>query len=215
MVAGIHLPGGSEKSSEFKRYQQALAVFYITVIGAGTLLLAASVVRELLFRPVVQPRPDVHEAQETQQAIDPSRLLQCHQEVSALYQQLAERANRLLQPPLRHDERELLSAWESFAQTWRRRWETVNGWCRFSQPQDMGISDTAQGEAYDRLANVHAKLFALELKYRSLLARFEEELAADLVELQRALDQSRRLLAGAAQPHERGQEQGASHETAR
>jgi hypothetical protein len=210
MVAGIHLPGGSEKSSEFKRYQQALAVFYITVIGAGTLLLAASVARELLFRPVVQPRPGVSETWETQQAIDPSRLLQCHQEVNALYQQLAERANQLLQPPLRHHERELSSAWESFAQTWRQRWETVNGWCRFSQPRKLGISDT-QGEAYDRLADVHAKLFALELKYRSLLARFEEELAADLVELQRALDQSRRLLAGAAQKHE----QGASHETAR
>jgi hypothetical protein len=208
MVPGIHLPGGSEKSSEFKRYQQALAVFYITVIGAGTLLLAASVARELLFRPVVQPQPGVPE---TQQAIDPSRLLQCHQEVSALYQQLAERANQLLQPPLRHQQRELSSAWESFAQTWRRQWETVNGWCRFSQPRKTGISDTAQGEAYDRLADVHAKLFALELKYRSLLARFEEELAADLVELQRALDRSRRLLAGAPQEYE----QGASPETAR
>jgi hypothetical protein len=211
MVPGIHLPGGSEKSSEFKRYQQALAVFYITVIGAGTLLLAASVARELLFRPVAQPRTGVPETWETQPAIDPSRLLQCHQEVSALYQQLAERANQLLQPPLQHHERELSSAWESFAQTWRRRWETVNGWCRFSQPQHTGISDTAQGEAYDRLADVHAKLFALELKYRSLLARFEEELAADLVEMQRALDRSRRLLAGAPQEHE----QGASHETAR
>lgn len=207
MVPGIHLPGGSEKSSEFKRYQQALAVFYVTVIGAGTLFLLASVVRELLFRPVVQPDPHVEEA------IDPSRLLQCHQEVSALYGQLAERANQLLQPPPRHQERELLAAWESFAQTWRRRWETVNGWCRFSQPRDSGISDTAQGEAYDRLADVHAMLFALELKYRSLLARFEEELAADLVELQRALDRSRRLLAGAAPQPER--EQGASHERAR
>jgi hypothetical protein len=210
MVASIHLPGGSEKSSEFKRYQQALAVLYVTVIGAGTLLLAASVVRELFFRPVVQPRPD---ASEIQPAIDPSRLLHCHQEVSALYHQLAERANQLLQPPLRHHERELFSAWESFAQAWRRRWETVNGWCRFSQPQEMEISDTSQGEAYDRLADVHAKLFALELKYRSLLARFEEELAADHVELQRALDRSRRLLAGAAPQQER--EQGASHETAR
>jgi hypothetical protein len=213
MVASIHLPGGSEKSSEFKRYQQALAVFYITVIGAGTLILAASVVRELLFRPVVQPRPDVSETWETQPAIDPSRLLQCHQEVSALYQQLAERANQLLQPPLRHHERELLSAWESFAQTWRRQWETVSGWCGFSQPQETGISDTAQGEAYDRLADVHAKLFALELKYRSLLTRFEDELAADHVELQRALDRSRRLLVGAAPQQER--EQGASHEKAR
>lgn len=207
------MPGGSEKSSEFKRYQQALAVFYVTVIGAGTLILAASVVRELLFRPVVQPRPGVSETWETQQTIDPSQLLQCHQEVSALYQQLAERANQLLQPPLRHHERELLSAWDSFAQTWRQQWGFVNGWCRFSQPQELGFSDTAQGEAYDRLANVHAKLFALELKYRSLLARFEEELAADHVELQRALERSRRPLAGAALQQER--EQGASHETAR
>jgi hypothetical protein len=207
------LPGGSEKSSEFKRYQQALAVFYVTVIGAGTLVLAASVVRELFFRPVVQPRPGVSKSWETQQTIDPSQLLQCHQEVSALYQQLAERANQLLQPPLRHHERDLLSAWDSFAQTWRQQWGFVNGWCHFSQPQELGISDTAQGEAYDRLANVHAKLFALELKYRSLLARFEEELAADHVELQRALERSRQLLAGAALQQE--QEQGASHETAR
>jgi hypothetical protein len=195
------LPGGSEKSSEFKRYQQALAVFYITVIGAGTLLLAASVVRELLFRPAVQPRPDL------QETIDPSRLLQCHQEVSALHDQLARRAHELLEPSLRHRKRDLLSAWDSFAQTWRRQWEHVNGWCRFSQPVEL--SDTTQGEAYDRLADVHAKLFAQELKYRSLLARFEEDLAADLVEMQRALDRSRRLLAGEAN------QQGASREKAR
>jgi len=196
MVTGKDLPGGSEKTSEFKRYQQALAVFYLTVIGAGTLLLAASVVRELLFRPVVQPAPYLHDTIDS--AWDPARLLQCHQKVSALYEQLAQQANELIHAPPRRPERDLVSAWASFAQTWRQQWETVNGWCQFSKPQDF--SDTSQGEAYDRLAHVHAKLFALELKYQSLLARFDTELAADLVELQRALDRSRRLLAGDATP---------------
>lgn len=190
---GKDLPGGSEKTSEFKRYQQALAVFYITVIGAGTLLLAASVVRELLFRPVVQPEPHL------QNTIDSQRLLQCHQQVGSLYEQLAEHANELIHAPPRQPERDLVSAWASFAQGWRRQWESVNGWCQFSKkPPDF--SDTSQGEAYDRLAHVHAKLFALELKYQSLLARFDSELAADLVELQRALDRTRRLLAGEATP---------------
>lgn len=193
MVTGKDLPGGSEKTSEFKRYQQALAVFYITVIGAGTLLLAASVVRELLFRPVVQPEPHL------QDTIDSTRLLQCHQQVGSLYEQLAEQANELIHAPPRRPERDLVSAWASFAQTWRQQWESVNGWCQFSnKPRDF--SDTSQGEAYDRLAHVHAKLFALELKYQSLLARFDSELAADLLELQRALDRSRRLLAGEATP---------------
>lgn len=193
MVTGKDLPGGSEKTSEFKRYQQALAVFYITVIGAGTLLLAASVVRELLFRPVVQPEPHL------QDTIDSTRLLQCHQQVGSLYEQLAEQANELIHAPPRRPERDLVSAWASFAQTWRQQWESVNGWCQFSnKPRDF--ADTSQGEAYDRLAHVHAKLFALELKYQSLLARFDSELAADLLELQRALDRSRRLLAGEATP---------------
>ena len=196
MVTGKDLPGGSEKTSEFKRYQQALAVFYLTVIGAGTLLLAASVVRELFFRPVVQPDPYLQDTIDS--AWDPARLLQCHQKVNALYEQLAEQANELIHAPPRRPERDLISAWASFAQTWRHQWETVNGWCQFSTPQDF--SDTSQGEAYDRLAHVHAKLFALELKYQSLLARFDTELAADLIELQRALDRSRRLLAGDAIP---------------
>lgn len=196
MVTGKDLPGGSEKTSEFKRYQQALAVFYLTVIGAGTLLLAVSVVRELLFRPVVQSDPYLQDTIDS--AWDPARLLQCHQKVSALYEQLAQQANELIHAPPRRPERDLVSAWASFAQTWRQQWETVNGWCQFYKPQDF--SDTSQGEAYDRLAHVHAKLFALELKYQSLLARFDTELAADLVELQRALDRSRRLLAGDATP---------------
>lgn len=196
MVTGKDLPGGSEKTSEFKRYQQALAVFYLTVIGAGTLLLAVSVVRELLFRPVVQSDPYLQDT--INSAWDPARLLQCHQKVSALYEQLAQQANELIHAPPRRPERDLVSAWASFAQTWRQQWETVNGWCQFYKSQDF--SDTSQGEAYDRLAHVHAKLFALELKYQSLLARFDTELAADLVELQRALDRSRRLLAGDATP---------------
>jgi hypothetical protein len=201
MVTGKDLPGGTEKISEFKRYQQALAVFYITVIGAGTLLLAASVVRELLFRPVVQPEPRLQDA--TQSAGEPAwnhaRLLQCHQQVGALYEQLAEQANELLHAPPRQPERDLAAAWASFARTWHQQWEIVSGWCQFSR-SPRHFSDTSQGEAYDRLAHVHAKLFALELKYQSLLARFDSELAADLLELQRALDRSRRLLAGEATP---------------
>lgn len=214
MVPGKALPRGTEKSSEFKRYQQALAALYLVAIGAGTLLLAASVVRELLFRPVVQPPPSTL-SQDTldspdepphprQDALDPGRLRQCHQKVATLLEQLDERANELLQAPLGRDQRDVLPAWDAFVQTWRHEWEIVNGWCRFWEH-----SDTRQGEAHTRLADAHAKLPALELKYRSLLARFEDELAADLVELQRDLQQSRRLLSGDSEPR------GADREEAR
>lgn len=212
------MPRGTEKPSEFKRYQQALAVVYVAVIGAGTLLLAASVVRELLFRPVAQlPFPDAASANERAaiSAAEPSaeirtsKLLRCHREVSALLDQLNAQASTRLRAPIGpltgpDDERALPADWQPFAASWRQRWSAVNAWCRFSE-----LSHTHMGEAYDRMAEVHATLSVIELKYQSLLARFERELAADLVDLQRSLGRSRRLLSDDLET------QGTDHERAR
>jgi hypothetical protein len=55
------------------------------------------------------------------------------------------------------------------------------------------------GVAFDRMAKVHAGLPSVRLKYQSLLVRFDEEQAAELAGMRRALDLSRRDLAAQAE----------------
>ncbi|GAB4525040.1 MAG: hypothetical protein Tsb0020_43100 [Haliangiales bacterium] len=57
------------------------------------------------------------------------------------------------------------------------------------------------------MAEVHQHLSAIELKYQSLVTRFERELSADLVALTRSLSRSHTLLRSddSAQGANRGQ----------
>jgi hypothetical protein len=187
ILAPKRLPSGSRKPSEFKRYQQALAAVYIGTISAGALLLAASVVKGLFFRPVVQPPVPALVAG----APDPIDLLRCHEDVARLHGDLERNAADLLTPPLRGRTRDVLPLWEAFEQEWLEKWEEVNGWCRFSE-----LAGTRLGEASDLLANVHSDLLAIRLKYQSLLVQFDKELAAGLADTHRALDRSRVLIVG-------------------
>lgn len=189
MLAPKRLPSGSRKTSEFKRYQQALAAVYIGTIGAGALLLAASVIEGLFFRPVVHPSGPMLSSDDP----DPREMLRCHEDVTRLYAELDHTAAELLALPPRDRASELVPTWDSFSRGWLVRWEEANGRCRFFE-----LADTHMGEAYDLMANAHGALLAIRLKYQSLLVQFDREQAAELADMHRALDRSRRLLAGGA-----------------
>lgn len=176
---------GSEKANEFKRYRQVLTALYITAISAGFLLLAASVVKELFFRPVVQ----LHEPILPADNPDPQNLLRCYHDVASLYEDLGRITTQLLDLPPTQGRTDLIRQWEEFSQSWLMRWERVNAWCRFSE-----LADTHLGEAYDRMAVIHGDLPAMRLKYQSLLVRFDDTQAAELARVRRELDRSRMLL---------------------
>jgi hypothetical protein len=190
------LPHGAEKANEFKRYRQILGVLYSAVIGLGFLLLAASVVKELFFRPVVQLQGPVLSAE------NPSLedLLRCHRDVLGMYQDLDRVTARLVSQPLRGregDDRDVIGEWETFSREWLTRWERVNAFCRFSE-----LADTSMGAAYDRMAQVHGALPVMRLKYQSLLVRFEDEQAAELSRMRRDLERSEKLLRELQDAHE-------------
>ncbi len=179
------MPRGSEKPNEFKRYRQTLKALYLAAVGAGVLLLAASVLMELYFRPVVKlPGPILSAANP-----DPENLLRCHDDVVSLYEDLAGVPIRLLSLPLEHKRDEVLPRWEEFSKAWLARWERVNAWCRFSE-----LADSHLGEAYNRMAEIHGDLYTMRLKYHSLLIRFDGELAGELARLKSGLESSRNLL---------------------
>jgi hypothetical protein len=175
---------GTEKSNEFRRYRQALAVVYITTIAGGFALLAASVAVQLFLPPDVELEGPVL----SQENPDPAMLLACNQSVQKLYDELGEVTADLMAAPGRDQSRELGREWEAFGRKWIHDWHVVNATCRF---EDLSGS---MGEPYDRMAEVHGDLRAMRLKYQSLLVRFDEEQAAELRRMQRALDQSRRAL---------------------
>ncbi|MCG8422850.1 MAG: hypothetical protein MJE77_33480 [Proteobacteria bacterium] len=177
------MPRGSEKANEFKRYRQILAALYIGTITAGFLLLAASVVNELFFRPAPTPNGPVLSGDDP----DNEALMHCHRSVAGLYDELGGIAAQLLALP--GQSQKLTPHWMAFSERWMRQWDRVAVQCRFSE-----LADTHMGEAYDRMARVHRELPTIRLKYQSLLVRFDEQQAADLSRAKRDLDRSRELL---------------------
>lgn len=176
----------SRKSTEFRRYRQALTGLYILVAGAGATLLTASVIEQLLFRrpPVELGAPAVSERDP-----DPAVLLRCNQDLLDLLLRLGSVTARLLAQPLAGDHPRLAAQWEEFSEQWSRDRDEVDARCRFSE-----LADARLGVAYDRMAQVHGDLPTIRLKYQSLIIRFDEEQAAELTRMRRALDQSRTAL---------------------
>lgn len=171
----------SNQSGEFRHYRRALAVIYVGTVTAGFLLLAASIARDLLFRsPAVDtPRGALDELDP-----DPDELLRCHAQVGSLLTRLGRTTCELMTAPAAQGKRgELASDWEDFSRAWRDDWDVINARCRFSE-----LADTKLGVAYDRLAQVHGNLPTMRLKYQSLLVRFDDEQAAELARMRRALD---------------------------
>jgi len=162
----------------------------VGTIAAGFVLLAASVARQLLWAPDVELDGPMLDEDNP----DPRLLVDCARRVGALYDQLDEVTLDLLGSPSRGEHRDLRSEWEDFGRDWVAEWHRVNKRCRF---EDLGDS---LGDAFERLANVHADLRAMRLKYQSLLVRFDKEQAAELLEMKRSLDDSRRAFEDLLRP---------------
>jgi hypothetical protein len=159
-------------------------VLYLVIAAAGFALIAGSVFGELFFRrpPVKLPRASAISADEP----DPRELLECHRRVLGLLTKLGHKTCELLALPPSGSRSELPARWEEFSRAWRGEWDVANARCRFSE-----LADTNLGVAYDRLAQVHGDLQTMRHKYQSLVVRFDDEQAAELARMRRALDLSR------------------------
>jgi hypothetical protein len=175
----------AKKPGEFRRYRQVLTAAYLSLAAAITILLTASIVKELFFR---RSQVTTGTALPTERP-DPGALLECHQMVLDLLTTLGATTGELLALPPQGDRGELASRWEDFSRAWRDEWDVAEARCRFSE-----LAETEMGVAFDRLAKVHGDLPSMRLKYQSLLVRFDEEQAAELAGMRRALDLSRRDL---------------------
>jgi hypothetical protein len=174
----------SKRSNEFRRYRQALTVIYLGTAAFGFALLTASVFKELFFR---RPAVELPQSALTVDDPDPEVLLDCHRRVLELLNQLGTETCELLSSVVPSGDRSEVSArWREFSRAWRDEWDVVNAQCRFSE-----LAETRMGVAYDRLAQVHDDLRPMWLKYQSLLVRFDDEQAAELARMRRALDLSR------------------------
>lgn len=176
---------------EFRRYRQVLTALYLVIATAGVALLAGSVFKELFFR-----RPAVELPHSAIAADDPtpSELLECHRLVLGLLNKLGRETCTLLALPPSGSRSELPAKWEEFSRAWYDEWDVTNARCRFSE-----LADTNLGVAYDRLAQVHGDLHTMRHKYQSLVVRFDDEQAAELVRMRHALDLSRAAFEAKAQ----------------
>lgn len=173
----------TQPSQEFRRYRQVLVVVYLTTATCGFGLLAASVLKELFFR---RPAVELPDSAISLANPDPSHLLDCERQVLGLLTALGTKTCELLALPPSGDRSEIPARWEDFSRAWRDEWDVVDARCRFSE-----LADSHLGVAFDRLAQVHSDLPTMRLKYQSLLVRFDDEQAAELARMRRALDQSR------------------------
>ena len=158
-------------------------MIYLGTAAFGFVLLTASVVKELFFR---RPAIELPQSALTVDDPDPEVLLDCHRRVLGLLNQLGSKTCELLTAVPSGDRSELSGRWEDFSRVWRDEWDVVNARCRFSE-----LADTRMGVAYDRLAQVHEDLRPMWLKYQSLFVQFDNEQAAELARMRRALDLSR------------------------
>lgn len=160
-----------------------MTILYLGTAAFGFVLLTASVVKELFFR---RPAIELPQSALSVDDPDPGVLLDCHHRVLGLLNRLGTETCELLTAEPSGDRSELSGRWEDFSRTWRDEWDVVNARCRFSE-----LADTRMGVAYDRLAQVHEDLRPMWLKYQSLFVQFDNEQAAELARMRRALDLSR------------------------
>lgn len=160
--------------------------------AAGFLLLGASVTKELLFRtPAIELPKSALRAGNP----DPRLLLECSELVTRQLKSLNTTTCALFHQPVAGRDVNVGSEWSEFSRKWRAQWDLIDAQCRFSE-----LAGTQMGDAYDRMAQVHSSLPEMRLKYQELLARFDEEQAADLTEMRRALDTSAEALQGQVAP---------------
>lgn len=181
-----------KRTNEFRRYRQALTAVYLGTAVAGLALLSVSIIKELFFR---RPAVELPRSALSMKDPAPGELLDCHRRVLDLFLQMGSKTCELLALPPSGDRSELPARWEDFSRAWRDEWDVVDARCRFSE-----LADTNMGVAYDRLAQVHGNLPTMRLKYQSLLVRFDDEQAAELARMRRALDLSRAALEEEVKP---------------
>jgi hypothetical protein len=168
---------------EFRKYRQVLTTLYLVTAAVGFALIAGSVFREPFFR---RPAVELPRSALSADDPDPRQLLDCHGRVLDLLTKLGHETCQLLALPPSGRRSELPARWEEFSRAWHDEWDVVNARCRFSE-----LADTNLGVAYDRLAQVHGDLQTMRHKYQSLVVRFDDEQAAELARMRRALDLSR------------------------
>jgi hypothetical protein len=113
-------------------------------------------------------------------------LVECHKDLLWLLTQLGNETCRLIQEPAASDPQGAISSkWQEFSRDWQDEWDLVNARCGFSELANRNL-----GDAYDRMARVHSDLPSMRLKYQGLLVQFDDEQAAELARMSRALDQS-------------------------
>jgi hypothetical protein len=161
-----------------------LTAIYLGLAASCFALLLVSVAKELFFR---RPAVELPTSSLSPDDPDPAELLECHDRVLDLLTRLGKETCELLALPPSGDRGELASRWEDFSRAWRDEWDVTDARCRFSE-----LADSNMGVAYDRLAKVHGDLPSMRLRYQSLLVRFDDEQAAELARMRRALDLSRR-----------------------
>jgi hypothetical protein len=189
----------AKNPNEFRRYRQILTGSYLVVAASVVLLLTASVIKELFFRhsPMTASWSSASRVSASRISVDqpdPEELQKCHGLVLNLLTALGKETAELISAPQRGDHGELTSRrWEDFSRAWTDEWDVAEARCRFSE-----LAGTKLGVAFDRLANVHGELPSMRLKYESLLVRFDEEQAAELARMRRALDLSQSAFASMA-----------------
>ena len=151
------------------------------------LLLIASVLGGLLLprsRTAVVPEFAVEDLNSKE------GLTKCHQDVTELYSSLGSKTSDLLATPLKEGAYSRISQdWKRFTTRWTRKWTEVDARCRFQEASDLKL-----GATFDRIALVHAGLPSMKLKYQTLLRHYEDEQAAELARMRKALDLSARAL---------------------
>ena len=177
----------AKRPNEFRRYRQGLTAVYFVVVAVGAFLLIGSIVKQLLF-----PRPRAVGLSGPKVSAEdpaPEDLLRCNADLQDLLTRPGEVTRDLLKAPTHRGRAEVLSAWEESTRVWWDDYHEVGARCRFSE-----LADARLGAVYDRMAEVYGDLPAMRRKYQELLKQFDDDQAAELAQMRRALDRSRDVL---------------------
>jgi hypothetical protein len=160
-----------EKAQPYSRYRTAVRLAVFVPTAALALLIAASIVIELLDRPL----PRAHAP-----ALTPAEITTCRRDVAALLDALVREGAREQEAPRGEA---LGETWDAFGKAWDAEHRAVSARCRFDELAESGL-----GREYDRAAWVHQSLPRTRLKIGHQLARFARDLADEIAGMRRALE---------------------------
>ncbi len=170
--------------NELRPYRQTMYVLYGIVTAVGFIWIAASVLLDTFARPRSPTDPSALSSAEG----PPLDRAVCAERVRSLLFGLGDTTHQLLDLPHKERKPQISKSWESFQAKWQLEWQDVRTRCGFDRQAPSG------SVAQSRMAQVHRDLPAMQHKYESLLARFEEQQAAELARMHTALDQTETAL---------------------